>query len=285
MAEGVGTIDHAYISGPSHLRKTRGGNGNGNGNGNDDEEHELPTDIDEEEGSLSSSQSQHPQQGHEHEHGHGHGRGLETPSTFDDEPRLARIESNASRPREATELRELRRRRSSDSTSEASLSSNDYRATPRHIRSHTSTIRSTDGTVIDGVTGRPKRFQAIRRFWLRNINLEVPHKANRDYFGIPLSLSLDKIQPCIVVNMLTYTIVSPRKDVSLLHAHLRHVFHARDLHRTTLPSPVPHNPTIYVAHKFLFCWYPAERRLPNLRNLDCDSGRLSFLETAACDRS
>lgn len=196
MAEGVGTIDHAYISGPSHLHKNR--DGNGNGNDDDDEEHEFPTDIDEEEGSLPSSQPQRPQQGHEH------GRGLEAPSTFDDEPRLARIESNASRPREATELGELRRRRSSDSTSEGSLSSNDYRATPRRIHSHTTTIRSADGTVIDGVTGRPKRFQAVRRFWLRNITLEVPHEANRDYFGIPLSLSvalsLDKIQLYVLVN-------------------------------------------------------------------------------------
>ncbi|EED13354.1 conserved hypothetical protein [Talaromyces stipitatus ATCC 10500] len=98
------------------------------------------------------------------------------------------FESISSRAREATELDEIRRM-SSESTSEGSLSSGEYRVTPRHSGA-TTTVTSTSNNTTRGSRNKNKRFQAIRRFWARNITLEVPQKGNRDYFGISFILEI-----------------------------------------------------------------------------------------------
>jgi hypothetical protein len=100
------------------------------------------------------------------------------------QPQLSRIESNistSSRPREATELDEIRRL-STESTSEGSLSSGEYRIPSRQSVATTTSIAAANST--------ERRRQSkkwvpgsLRRFWARNVTLEVPHKGNRDYFG------------------------------------------------------------------------------------------------------
>jgi hypothetical protein len=95
-------------------------------------------------------------------------------------PILSRTVSNASRPREATELNEIA---SPSTPSTASISSGEYRATPRHsIYEVGSTAASSAGSTTK------QRFQALRRFWSRHVTLNVAQKGNRDYFGILFSL-------------------------------------------------------------------------------------------------
>lgn len=83
---------------------------------------------------------------------------------------LNRIESDESRPREATELGDFT---NTSTPSTTSLSSGEYRIATRH------STASTRATVVR----EKKFFQKLRRFWSRNVALTVPHKGNRDYFG------------------------------------------------------------------------------------------------------
>ncbi|KAE8552265.1 hypothetical protein EYB25_006159 [Talaromyces marneffei] len=108
-------------------------------------------------------------------------------SPEDEQQRLSRIETNtstSSRPREATELDEIRRL-STESTSDGSISSGEYR-----IASNTgaTTTSSTSAANSQERRNRKKREKwipgPVRRFWARNITLEVPHKGNRDYFAL-----------------------------------------------------------------------------------------------------
>jgi outer membrane biosynthesis protein TonB len=87
--------------------------------------------------------------------------------------------STSSRPREATELDEI----ATPSThSTASLSSGEYRVTPRLSLTSSSAVLRRQ--IQDGP------LQPLRRFWSRNVALVVEQKGNRDYFGIfPSSLS------------------------------------------------------------------------------------------------
>lgn len=81
--------------------------------------------------------------------------------------------------REAVELDELPSPRPS-SISTASISSGECRA-PRSFRviTQASTIRPDDGP-----------FRKLRKFWLRNVVLTVPHHKNRDHFGKPFPVFL-----------------------------------------------------------------------------------------------
>lgn len=102
---------------------------------------------------------------------------------LENEQRLARTETNTStrsRPREATELDEIRRL-STESTSEGSLSTGEYRVTSRRSGATTTTANSEE----ERRNRRKKKWvpKSVRRFWARNVTLEVPHKGNRDYFG------------------------------------------------------------------------------------------------------
>lgn len=101
----------------------------------------------------------------------------------EDQQRLTRIETNtstSSRPLEATELGEIRRL-STESTSEGSISSGEYRTTSRHSGA---TAATTDSRERRNIQKKGKWLpEAVRRFWTRNVALEVPHKGNRDYFG------------------------------------------------------------------------------------------------------
>lgn len=93
---------------------------------------------------------------------------------------ISRTESNNSRPREATELDEIVNP-SSASTSAASISSGEYRVTPRHSARETAADQTA---TISSSANKNKRFKTIRRWWSRNITLNVPQKGNRDYFGM-----------------------------------------------------------------------------------------------------
>lgn len=84
--------------------------------------------------------------------------------------------STSSRPREATELDEIATATPTHSHSTASLSSGEYRVTPRlSLASSSHVLRH--GRQQDGL------LQPLRRFWSRNVALVVEHKGNRDYFG------------------------------------------------------------------------------------------------------
>jgi hypothetical protein len=105
----------------------------------------------------------------------------------EEEQRLSRTETNtstSSRPREATELDEIRRL-STESSSEGSLSSGEYRVPSRQSGVTTTTADSQERR------NRQKKTRwvpnSVRRFWARNVTLEVPHKGNRDYFGTTIS--------------------------------------------------------------------------------------------------
>lgn len=74
--------------------------------------------------------------------------------------------------REAVELDEVRSPRPS-SISTASISSGECRASHSfRVITQASAIRPDDGP-----------FRALRKFWLRNVVLTVPHNKNRDHFG------------------------------------------------------------------------------------------------------
>lgn len=76
--------------------------------------------------------------------------------------------------REAVELDEMRSHRPS-SVSTASISSGECRASHSfRVITQASTIRPDDGP-----------FRMLRKFWLRNVVLTVPHNKNRDHFGMP----------------------------------------------------------------------------------------------------
>ncbi|CRG91679.1 hypothetical protein PISL3812_08729 [Talaromyces islandicus] len=110
--------------------------------------------------SQSPSQNQTEEEEEEEEEGGGVGslrRRLSTASTD-------------SRPREATELDEI----TTASQSTASLSSGEYRVTPR---------MSVSGSYLRH-RNESQRFQPLRRFWSRNIALVVEQKGNRDYFAL-----------------------------------------------------------------------------------------------------
>lgn len=110
----------------------------------------------------------------------------------ENEQRLSRIETNTStnsRPREATELDEIRRLSTEESTSEASLSSGEYRVTSRHSGATTSSAYRQERQ--NRKKGTKWVFESVRRFWARNVTLEVAHKGNRDYFGTSTSTSQD----------------------------------------------------------------------------------------------
>lgn len=106
----------------------------------------------------------------------------------EEEQRLSRTETNistSSRPREATELDEIRRL-STESTSEGSLSSGEYRVASRVSGATTTTTTAATAGSQERRNRQKKRKwvpASVRRFWARNITLEVPHKGNRDYFG------------------------------------------------------------------------------------------------------
>ncbi|KAF3391077.1 hypothetical protein DPV78_011098 [Talaromyces pinophilus] len=109
-------------------------------------------------------------------------------ATEEQEQRLSRTDTNtttSSRPREATELDEIRRL-STESTSEGSLSSGEYRVPSR--QSGTTTITTAAGAGSQERRNRQKKQKwvpdSVRRFWARNVTLEVPHKGNRDYFAL-----------------------------------------------------------------------------------------------------
>lgn len=97
---------------------------------------------------------------------------------------ISRRESTASRPREATELGDVVNVSSPSTASTASISSGEYRATPREtVReagASSATVAATaaiaDSTVKRGI-------QALKRFWGRHVTLIVPQQGNRDYFG------------------------------------------------------------------------------------------------------
>lgn len=95
-------------------------------------------------------------------------------------PVISRIESNNSRPREATELDEIVNL-SSASTSVASISSGEYRVTPRHSNRELAADQTAASSL---TTNKKQRFKTFRRWWSRNITLNVPQKGNRDYFGM-----------------------------------------------------------------------------------------------------
>lgn len=125
---------------------------------------------------VDDEQDNQPQQEEQHEN-------------ENEQQRLSRTETNistSSRPREATELDEIRRL-STASTSEGSLSSGEYRVPSRHSGATTTT------TTADTQERRNRQKktkwvpESVRRFWARNITLEVPQKGNRDYFGTTIT--------------------------------------------------------------------------------------------------
>ncbi|KAL1969219.1 hypothetical protein VTN77DRAFT_473 [Rasamsonia byssochlamydoides] len=91
--------------------------------------------------------------------------------------------------REATELHEIT---THYSLSSASVSSGEYRVTPRRSVASASERSS--------VRRDKQSFQAIRRFWSRNVALTVPQKGNRDYFALERTF-LAYIRTSVVFSM------------------------------------------------------------------------------------
>ncbi|OKL58385.1 hypothetical protein UA08_06073 [Talaromyces atroroseus] len=91
-------------------------------------------------------------------------------------PVLSRTVSNSSRPREATELDEII---SPSTPSTASISSDEYRSTPRQSVHEARSIAASSAS-----STTKQHFQALRRFWARHVTLNVPQKGNRDYFAL-----------------------------------------------------------------------------------------------------
>ncbi|GAM33774.1 hypothetical protein TCE0_013r00920 [Talaromyces pinophilus] len=172
-------------------------------------------------------------------------------ATEEQEQRLSRTETNtttSSPPREATELEEIRRL-STESTSEGSLSSGEYRVPSR--QSGTTTITTAAGAGSQETRNRQKKQNwvpdSVRRFWARNVTLEVPHKGNRDYFGMD----------------------STRKNIPSLHAHRSHILYPRRPRSPTLSSPIFQRRgtgRTYIWYKFQVCRYPAQRCVSDLRD-------------------
>lgn len=65
------------------------------------------------------------------------------------------------------------------SLSTVSYSSEDYNMGPRRWPSHSSTVRSA-------TDHENSTFPALSRFWSHHVSLVVPHKHNRDYFGMSI---------------------------------------------------------------------------------------------------
>lgn len=115
--------------------------------------------------------------------------------------------------REAVELDEMRSHRPS-SVSTASISSGECRASHSfRVITQASTIRPDDGP-----------FRMLRKFWLRNVVLTVPHNKNRDHFGMPFPGSFPFK---VIVNFVA--------SFSCMSSGVLHLFHILFLFNFSLP--------------------------------------------------
>ncbi|KAF7587034.1 hypothetical protein BBP40_007830 [Aspergillus hancockii] len=81
--------------------------------------------------------------------------------------------------RDALELHEIETHHDDEAgTSSASISSGEYRVTPRRTVSRTSQRTQQSRAPRKGLLGN------VQRFWTRNVVLTVPQKSNRDHFAL-----------------------------------------------------------------------------------------------------
>lgn len=186
-------------------------------------------------------------------------------------------------PQEVTELDEIT---AHYSPSSASLSSGEYRVTPHQ------SVASASGR--SSVRRDKQSFQAIRRFWSRNVALTVPRKGNRDYFGECRHLDAQVVS-CVVeyksfflpakergtVLQFSNARLSPRTDIPRIHANGGRAVDARRADRTAVP---PAGFTFRPV-RLLHGWDPPVGRVSRLCDPRHRHGRISILETAARDRA